>query len=154
MAHLVSNDSGAARLALCDRAKTKDAVDGAWWPQSRDLRTELPDLISVFGRWIGPVRRVVYDPSLWLPAPSRIVRGTTSIAVDPYRLVARDTIYLMGTHHRDAVLFVVPPTSKDELVRRVLCAVSDSAQPMSVGLLRQLVRRLAAGSGWLVEPLP
>ena len=40
--------------------------------------------------------------------PSRVIRGTTTIPVDSYRLVASDTIYLLGTHARDAVLYVVP----------------------------------------------
>ena len=75
-----------------------------------DLRTELPDLVVVLGLSIGPVRRVVYDPSIWPDAPSRIIRGNAVTAVDPYTLVASDTIYLQGTHSRDAVLYIVPPT--------------------------------------------
>ncbi|CAN5517578.1 hypothetical protein BH11ACT6_BH11ACT6_26980 [soil metagenome] len=101
---------------------------------------ELPDLISVVGAWIGPIRRVVYDRRAWLPAPARIIRGQTSITVDAYRLVASDTIYLMGTHSRDAVLFVVPSKSAGGTVSRVLREVAKSAHPMSVTLVRQLLR--------------
>lgn len=136
----MASKHGVARLALCDRATIPGAIDGAWWPNSSDLRTELPDLVAVFGSWIGPVHRVVYDPSIWVPAPSRIIHGTTVVSVDPYRLVARDTIYLMGTHSRDAVLYVVPPASSTATVHRLLCAVSDSTRPMSVAVLRHLVR--------------
>ncbi len=137
--HIAAKPAGAARLGLCSRGTVEGAVDGAWWPVSADLRTGLPDLIAVFGSWIGPVHRVVYDPSMWLPAPSRIIRGTVVISVDPYRLVARDTIYLIGTHSRDAVLFVVPPTSADDTADRVLSTVSDSTQPLTVMALRQLI---------------
>ena len=92
---------------------------------------------------IGPVRRVVYDPSLWPAAPSRIIRGTALTTVDPYTLVANDTIYLMGTHSRSAVLFVVPPAVPGAAVRRVLRAVSNATGAMSVAVLRHLVDRFA-----------
>jgi hypothetical protein len=129
-------------LALCGRGGVRNAIDGAWWPKSKDLSVVLPDLVAVFGSWIGPVSRVLYDPRTWPPAPSRIVRGTVAISVDPYRLVAHDTIYLIGTHSRNAVLFVVPPSSSGAAADRVLRAVSDSAEPISVTLARHL-----AGNG-------
>ena len=141
MANVASSGPDGPRLALCGRANVRGAVDGAWWPHSTELRTELPDLVAVLGNWIGPIRRVVYDPSIWRPGPSRIIRGNAVTSVDPYRLVARDTIYLAGTHARDVVLFVVPPSTSCDIVRRVLHTVSGSARPMSAGVLRQLVGR-------------
>ncbi|MCT7657234.1 DUF5994 family protein [Mycobacterium deserti] len=128
------------RLALCDRSEDPGAVDGAWWPRTLELRTELPDLIAVFGRLIGPVRRVVFDPTTWMPAPSRIIRGSTVISVDPYAMVARDTILLVGTHARDAVLYIVPPSTAGSGADGILQAVADASQPMSVSVLRYLVR--------------
>jgi Family of unknown function (DUF5994) len=147
MVHIASQSSTATRLALCDRSTLPGAVDGAWWPHSSDLRTELPDLVAVLGLLIGQVHRVVYDPSIWPHAPSRIIRGTAQISVDPYSLVACDTIYLIGTHSRDAVLFVVPPASPADGVHRVLSAVSDATQSMSVPVLRHLVRHFATVTG-------
>jgi hypothetical protein len=144
MVPIAHPSSSPARLALCARATIPGAVDGAWWPQSCDLRSELPDLVAVLGMSIGPVRRVVYDPSLWPAAPSRIIRGTALTTVDPYTLVANDTIYLMGTHSRTAVLFVVPPAVPVAAVRRVLRAVSNTTGAMSVAVLRRLVDRFAA----------
>src|SRR5271165_7277762 len=103
-----------ARLALCERDRARGAVDGAWWPKSPDLGSELPDLVAVFGSWIGPVHRVVYDPSVWLSAPPRVIGRNAMISVDPYRLVFRDTIYLMGTHLSDG-----HPFSRRGVVRGV-----------------------------------
>jgi hypothetical protein len=146
VAHVSCSPSRVARLALCERDQTRGAVDGAWWPKSLDLSSELPDLVAVFGSWIGRVHRVVYDPSVWLPAPARVIRRNEMVSLDPYRLVFSDTIYLMGTHSRDAVLFVLSPSSPGEEARRVLCEVSGSAQPMNAEVLRQLVRQCASGS--------
>ena len=154
MADVASSGSGNSRLALCGRANVHGAVDGAWWPHSTELRTELPDLVAVLGKWIGPIARVVYDPSVWLPGPSRIIRGTAVTSVDPYRLVAHDTVYLTGTHARDAVLFVVPPSTSRAIVRRVLQIVSESSRPMSAAVLRQFVRRRGSLAVDLADALP
>ncbi|MGV0718849.1 DUF5994 family protein [Mycolicibacterium sp. XJ662] len=139
MVQIASQQSSPARLAFCDRGTESGAVDGAWWPTSTDLRVALPDLVAVLGRLIGPVHRVVYDPAVWPNAPSRVIRGNTAVAVNPYALLARDTIYLMGTHSRDAVLYVVPPSSRNDVVGRVLRTVADARAPMSADMLRRLV---------------
>lgn len=137
--------SAAARLALCGHSDQQGTVDGAWWPRSSELRAELPDLVSILGLWIGPVRRVLYDPSAWRSPPSRIIRGSNVISVDPYSLVARDTVYLMGTHSRNWLLYVVPPSSADTDVRQLLRAVDDATGSLSITVLRELVRQFPAG---------
>ena len=143
MTHVATEIQPLGRLQLCPRMSVEGAVDGAWWPRSTDLGDELPDLIAVFCSRIGPVRRVVYDASMWHSAPSRVIRGTTSIPVDSYRLVARDTIYLLGTHSRDAVLYVVPASTDLSLARRVLRAVFEHASTTSAPALRLLLTQPA-----------
>lgn len=130
----------ATRLAFCGHSDQHGTVDGAWWPRSTELRVELPDLVAILALWIGPVRRVLYDPTLWNLPPSRIIRRGSVITVDPYTLVDRDTIYLMGTHSRNWLLYVVPPTSSDADVRQLLRAVDDADDPLSVKMLREVVR--------------
>ena len=154
MAHVSSYPSSVTRLALCERDQTRGAVDGAWWPKSLDLSSELPDLVAVFGSWIGEVHRVVYDPSVWLPAPARVIRRNETVSLDPYRMVFSETIYLMGTHSRDAVLFVLSPSSSGEEARRLLREVSSSAQPMNAEVLRQRVRQCAPGSVCSEDSVP
>jgi len=99
----------------------------------------------VFGSWLGEVHRVVYDPSAWLPAPPRVIRRNETVSLAPYRLVCSETVYLMGTHSRDAVLFVLSPSSSGEEASRVLCEVSTSTHPMNAKMLRQLVRQRVSG---------
>jgi hypothetical protein len=140
VAHLSSSPSSPTRLVLCKRDPTPAAVDGAWWPKSLDLKSELPDLLAVFGLWIGAVHRVVYDPSAWLAAPTRLIRHGEMVSLHPYRLVFSDTIFLMGTHSRDAVLFVLPPSGSED-APRFLCEVSARAEPMNAGAMRQLARQ-------------
>jgi Family of unknown function (DUF5994) len=153
LAQISPYPSSATRLALCERDHTRGAVDGAWWPKSLDLSLELPDLLTVFGLWIGEVRRVVYDPNLWLAAPTRLIRHNGMVPLNPYRLVFSDTIYLMGTHSRDAVLFVLSPSSTRDEARRLLGEVSTSALPMNADVLRQLVRQCVSDIERSDEPV-
>lgn len=128
-----------ARLALCPRDGATGAVDGAWWPKTGHLAVELPDLITVFSLWIGTVQRIVYDPDVWLDGPTRIIQRNNTVAVDSYRMVSADTIYLMGTHSRNAVLFVIAPKSPPDVVRRVLRLVHASSSPVAASEIRRLL---------------
>ena len=59
-------------------------------------------------------------------------------------MLASDTIYLIGTHSRDAVLYLVPPSSREDVCTPLLRVVSTATQPMSVDTLRQLATYFAA----------
>jgi Family of unknown function (DUF5994) len=147
LAATASTPASLTRLALCERAQSRGGVDGAWWPKSSDLGSELPDLVAVFGLWIGAVNRVVYDPrTAWLPTPARILSGSSMVTVDPYRLVFPYTVYLMGTHARTAVLFVVSPASSSVVARRLLRLVAASTVPQDAELLRQLESEFASST--------
>lgn len=127
------------RLAFCTRSAERGGVDGAWWPISDDLAAALPDLLAVVGSMIGEVRRVVYDPKAWRPAPSRIIRRGVSVALDPYALVITESVYLVGTHTRSALLYVIPPTCTAPRATSALRAVSAPAADMDADRLRLLV---------------
>ncbi len=129
----------ATRLAICGRTDEQGTVDGAWWPPNYDLRTELPDLVSVMGRWLGPVRRVLYDASVFPSAPARVIRGGAAISVDRYAMVAPDTLYLVGSHSRTALLWVMPPQTRAADARALLATVAAAATPMTVRRLRAIV---------------
>lgn len=132
------------RLALSRAGSAHGCVDGAWWPTSADLGSELPDLVAVFSRWIGSIHRIVYDPVLWTTAPSRLIKHGSAISVDPYRMVNRETIALMGTHSRSAVLFVVSPAAPAVIAHKMLDLVERSAEPVAAALLLQHYAELSA----------
>ena len=48
------------------------ALDGAWWPFSRDLTAEALDLVDHFPASVDRIRRVVYSTPDWDAAPPRI----------------------------------------------------------------------------------
>ena len=63
------------RLRLKPKAPQTGYVDGAWWPRSDDLTTELPDLLAVLSVRLGPIDRVLYKLSDWAKAPAKLATG-------------------------------------------------------------------------------
>ena len=74
----------ALRLQVSDHAD-RGAVDGSWWPQSRDLAVEIPDLVDHFPQQFGEVHRVVFSRPDWDDAPHRVrvARGLVKVGSYP-----------------------------------------------------------------------
>ena len=95
-------------------------VAGAWWPQSRDLLTEVADLVDHFPDAAGRISRVLYSPPDW-DAPHRRVptaRGVVKAGSFP-----RDDTHLMVlsmADHTKLRLRVVPPGADETTGRQAL----------------------------------
>ncbi|MGW0043928.1 DUF5994 family protein [Rhodococcus sp. NPDC003348] len=50
-----------SRLLLTPRAEHRTAVDGAWWPWTTNLTTELHDLATALTIRLGHVTRIAFD---------------------------------------------------------------------------------------------
>ena len=62
------------RVSLRDAAGDgASAFDGAWFPRSRDLTAEVPELIAELERRDVRVERFTYALDAWLPVPRKIV---------------------------------------------------------------------------------
>jgi hypothetical protein len=68
----------ALRLKLKPKAPASGYVDGAWWPRSLDLPTELPALVEVLAIRLGHVERVSYHLGAWDAAPHRAASTSTA----------------------------------------------------------------------------
>ncbi|RZL77188.1 MAG: hypothetical protein EOP32_25950 [Rhodococcus sp. (in: high G+C Gram-positive bacteria)] len=84
-------------------------MDGAWWPRSRDLTVEIPELVALVAVRVGVVDRVVYDIKAWLPAPRRITVEGRSVHLDGYEYQPLNTLYVSGVKRTRLTLLVVPP---------------------------------------------
>ncbi|MFC8527824.1 DUF5994 family protein [Nocardia sp. NPDC057227] len=83
-------------------------LDATWWPESADLATELPDLITALQLRAGPIWRVVYDPALWSPTERDLVLDERVIRLDPYPFEMFGTVYVCGTNGSVVVIQAVP----------------------------------------------
>jgi len=67
----------ALRLRLGESTPSS-GVDGAWWPQSRDLQAESADLIDHFPESAGRINRLLFSRPDW-DAPTVAGRGVRRI---------------------------------------------------------------------------
>jgi Family of unknown function (DUF5994) len=98
------------RLRLKPKAPVTGHVDGAWWPRSDDLPSELPDLLAVLSVRLGPVDRVMYHISEWPTKPARrLYTGGRSVRLDGFNRQPAHTLEVLGRGRERVLLLVVPP---------------------------------------------
>ena len=128
------------RLLLSPRVG-HGALDGAWWPQSRDLAVELADLVDHFPASAGRIIRAVYSPPDWLAPPRRIkvAGGFVKAGFFPH-----DDTHAMSLRTFDeqiVQLMVVPPGTSSRLARPAMQTAADPANSdCAAALLRDLER--------------
>jgi Family of unknown function (DUF5994) len=99
------------RLSLhSDVGSGEEAFDGAWFPRSRDLAVELPELIAALDKRGLRVERFTYPLEAWSPAPRKVVVGGRVVRTGGFRSMDPGVVCLSwdgGTRRAD--LLVVPP---------------------------------------------
>src|ERR1700742_4839493 len=124
------------RLRLKPKAPTTGHVDGAWWPRSDDLTTELPDLLAVLSVRLGAVDRVMYNLAEWATVPRRLVTGGRAVRLDGYRLQPANTLQVLGVGREKILLLVVPPhTDPDTAHEAMMTAAAPSNDSTVADLL-------------------
>ncbi len=102
----------------------RDRLDGGWWPQSRDLSVELPDLVANFPPELGRIMRAVYSPPDWDSHERRVplTRGYLKVGSFPH-----DDTHLIDVQlrNRDRLrLLVVPPAMTEAQGNEALLAAA------------------------------
>lgn len=100
------------RLRLKPKAPATGYLDGAWWPRSRDLATELVALADVLTVRLGRIERVAYALSTWDTAPRGVDLDGVRIRLEGFNHQDRNVIDVTGSKHRISLL-VVPPELTD-----------------------------------------
>ncbi|MFD9406078.1 DUF5994 family protein [Streptomyces sp. NPDC059989] len=100
---------GTALLRLETTQSRQGLLDGAWWPRSRNVTTELPALITALTAHLGPITRVGLDASAWQQdIPTRLVVDDRVVHLDSDP-VGDDTVLITRGHNDHFTLLVVPP---------------------------------------------
>jgi hypothetical protein len=100
-------------------------IDGAWWPRTRDLLAELPQLLAGLPRAWGQIVSVMVNGTAWTGAPGRmlvcnqVVRLRTSAAAHP-----PNTVVLMTPDRGRWDLLVVPPESTGKAAESLMAAAA------------------------------
>ena len=99
------------RVSLRDGAGDGNSTfDGAWFPRTRDLAVEVPELIAELDRRGVRVERFTYALEAWSPAPRKLLVADRLVRTGGFRSMDPAVVCLTwsgGTRRAD--LLVVPP---------------------------------------------
>ena len=124
------------RLRLKPKAPVTGYVDGAWWPHSDDLPTELPDLLAVLSVRLGTIDRVIYNLAEWAKAPKRLPADGRAVRLAGYSRQPVNTIEVIGLNRSKIVLLVVPADTDADRAHDTLMAAAAPEDASTVdGLL-------------------
>ena len=128
------------RLRLKPKAPRSGYVDGAWWPWSDDLTSELPDLLAVLSVRLGRIERVMYNLGEWATAPAKAALGERVVRLDGYRRQPINTLEVRGVNRERILLLVVPPrTNADQAHATMMAAATPNNDVSTEGLLTAAV---------------
>ncbi|NKY89702.1 DUF5994 family protein [Nocardia veterana] len=99
------------RLLLRDRDEESAGVDGAWWPRTDNLTTELHDLVAALTTRLGATARITFD---WnsLSRSQRGIDPPDGIEVTgPLPGQPPGLMYVFGPHDRRLRLLVIDPAT-------------------------------------------
>jgi Family of unknown function (DUF5994) len=123
------------RVRLKPKAHRSGYVDGAWWPRSDDLATELPDLIAVLSLQLRAIDRVTYDLSEWAAAPAELATGGRAVRLDGYHRQPPDTLEVLDSNDNKIVLLVVPFHTDPDHAHAIVMAAAAADNVSSVDTL-------------------
>ena len=115
------------RLQLDPTMAGTGAVDGGWWPRSRDPDAELPGLIAGLESSLGPITRVALNLDAWDTAPRRVAVDGRRVHVGWFRHMDAHTIGVTRASQDRVVLLVVPPQATTAAAGIAMAMAADAA---------------------------
>lgn len=92
-----------------ESATTESAFDGAWWPRSRDLATELPELVAALQLLGVRMERFTHPVEPWGPVDRKVVVNGRVVRTGAFRNMDAQLVSLTVDGGRRLDLLVVPP---------------------------------------------
>ena len=125
----------------------RGALDGAWWPHSRDLATEAVDLVDRFPTPFDRIFRVVYSTPDWEPSPRRVKAAKVFVNLGSFPLDDTHLVLLKSVaSQRVLQLLVVPPEWGEQTARHAMrIAATPSNVSSAATILSESVDLLLAG---------
>ncbi|WP_328748543.1 DUF5994 family protein [Streptomyces sp. NBC_00285] len=133
---------GTAVVRLETTHDRRGVLDGAWWPRSRDISTELPALITALTEYLGPITRVGLDAGAWDALPTRLVVEDRVVRIDSFP-VGDDTVLVTRGDQDHFSLLVVPPQTAPDAAR---AAMAEAVRAGSGTQAEQIL--IDTGTGW------
>jgi Family of unknown function (DUF5994) len=115
------------RLQLDPTMAGTGAMDGGWWPRSRDPDAELPGLIAGLDSSLGPVTRVALNLDAWDTAPRRVAVDGRRVHVGWFSHMDAHTIGVTRASQDRLILLVVPPQATTAAAETAMAMAADAA---------------------------
>lgn len=122
------------RLRLKPGAPSTAYVDGGWWPQSKNLPTELPALLSSLAPLIGHIALVGYHLDAWDSAPENVDIGGDDVLLQGFTAHDPHSVVIIATSGQRLTLLVISPDSEDREAQQALSNASEPAVGVGVEL--------------------
>lgn len=100
------------RVSFAPGLKQRGAVDGGWWPRSRNAPTELPGLVAALDLLPGVrIQRVAVHRDEWADIPRKLIADNGHfVMVNWFTTISRHTVSVATAGGREPIaLLVVPP---------------------------------------------
>ncbi|MFH8513774.1 DUF5994 family protein [Streptomyces gelaticus] len=123
------------RLSLTPKTTLAGQLDGAWWPYSRNLLTELPSLVEALeGRW-GRITRAMVNPTRWPIVPHKAPVTGHIVHVGWFTEQDPDKMILLSRTAGRCDLLVVPPETEPASAARLMTAAAVPGSVLTAGVL-------------------
>ncbi|WP_280478540.1 DUF5994 family protein [Nocardia cyriacigeorgica] len=121
------------RLLLRERDEETSGIDGAWWPRTDNLTSELHDLVTALTPRLGATTRISFDWNALSLSQRRIDAPDGIEVTGPLPDQPPQVMDVVGTHDRHLRLLVInPATTADRAHAQMRKTVNaDADQPQS-----------------------
>jgi hypothetical protein len=116
---------GTAVLRMETTPKRTGTFDGAWWPRSRDIGSQLSSLVIALTARLGPIARVGLDTNDWDETPGHLVVAGHTIRIDWSAVGDSTMIVTRGAQDHVLVLVIPPQTAPSPAHAAMAMAVRD-----------------------------
>ncbi|MFJ8661211.1 DUF5994 family protein [Streptomyces sp. NPDC093795] len=124
-----------ARLSLTPETSLVGQLDGAWWPESRDLEAELPSLIDALEGRFGRITRVTVNPTRWPVVPHKVAVTGHTVHVGWFTEQDPDKMILLSYTVGRCDLLVIPPETEPAAAARLMTAAANPGSVLTAGAL-------------------
>lgn len=87
----------------------QDRLDGAWWPYSRDLESEMSELVQKFPATGARISRAVFSRPDWDTTPRKVTTARRVVKVGSFPSDDTHVLIVQLSDGRRLTLLVVPP---------------------------------------------
>ncbi|WP_432080414.1 DUF5994 family protein [Streptomyces sp. WAC 04229] len=111
------------RLRLAPHGVLPRRIDGVWWPHSRDLLAQLPQLLAALPIAWGDIVSVTVKATAWAAAPGRMLVANQVVRLNKSAAPqAPNTVVLLSPGLGRWDLLVVPPDTTEEAAGPLMAA--------------------------------